>query len=91
MTFAVVDFAVVDVEEEGAGGGEDAVSFNHSGAQETDEVVELVGVAGGLSGEDLGAVAFAAESGAIAGVVADGFHLLPGLAAAGIEGRVYVD
>ena len=69
MNFAVVDLAVVDVEEERAGGGEDAVSFDHAGAEEAEEVVEGVAVAGGAGvlGDDFGAVAAAAEAYAVAG------------------------
>ena len=44
---AVVDFAGVEVEEERAGGGEDAVGFDEARAEEGEVVVEGVGVAGG--------------------------------------------
>ena len=90
---AVVDFAVVDVEEERAGGGEYAVRFDEAGAEEAEEVVEAVVVAGatGLGGEDVGAVAAAAETDAVASFVADGFHLLAELPFAGVEGGIDVD
>ena len=87
---AVVDFARVDVEEERAGGGEDAVGFGEAGAEEAEVVVEGVGVAGGVGGA-LGAIAVAAEAGAVAGVVADGLEAGAGLGGAGVEGWVDVD
>ena len=88
-----MDLAVVDVEEERAGRGEDAVSFDHAGAEEAEEVLEPVAVAGApsLVGEDLGAVALAAEADAVAGCVTDGLHLGAALAFAGVEGRIDVD
>ena len=87
---AVVDFAGVDVEEERAGGGEDAVGFDEAGAEEAEVVVEGVGVVG-AAGLRLGAVAVAAEAGAVAGIVADGLHAGALLGGAGVEGRVDVD
>jgi len=42
----VVGLAVVDVEEERAGGGEEAVGFFEARADEGGEVVECVGVGG---------------------------------------------
>ena len=89
--FAVVDFAGVDVEEEAAGGGEDAVGFDEVRAEEGEIVAEGIGVTGGGGHEALGAVAMAAEADAIAGGVADGAHLRPELAFAGVEGWVDVD
>jgi len=73
--FAVVDFARVDVEEEGTGGGEDAMRFEEAWAQETEVVVEGigVGVCRGCFVELDRAVALATEAGTVAGVVADGF------------------
>ena len=44
--FAVVNLARVDVQEEGTGGGEDAVGLDHARAKEADVVVEDVGVDG---------------------------------------------
>ncbi len=89
---AVVDLAGVDVEEEAAGGGEQAVGLEEAGAEEAEVVGEEVGVAVGGGGSDgLGAVAMAAEAGAIAGGVADGLDAGAGLAAAGVEGRIDVD
>ena len=65
--FAVVDFAIVDMEEERAGGGEDAMGLGEAGAEESEEVVELIAVAGvGVDGEDFGAVATATEADAVA-------------------------
>ena len=88
---AVVDFAGVDVKEEAAGGGEDAVGFSQAGAQEAEIVSEAVGVACGCGCEAVGAVALAAEADAVAGGVADGAHPRPELPFAGVEGRVDVD
>ncbi len=76
--FAVVDFAVVDVEEEGAGGGEDAVGFDHARAEEcrgSRRSCRRSLWPPVCCGEDLGAVAMAAEAYAVAGFVADGLHL----------------
>ncbi len=67
--FTVVDFAVVDVEEKRAGGGEDAMGFDHAWAEEAEKVVEGVSVAGcGGVVDDVGAIASAAEAGAVAGL-----------------------
>lgn len=62
-------------------------------AEEAEEVVEAVAVAcgGWLRGEDLGAVAMAAKSYAVASCIADGLHLRSGLAFAGVEWRIDVD
>jgi len=91
--FAVVDFAVVDVEEERAGGGEDAVRFDHARAKEAEEIFEGVSIArrGRMVGDDVGAVSSAAETDAVARLVADGLDLLSALPFAGVEGRVDVD
>ena len=88
--FAVVDFARVDVQEEGAGGGEDAVGFDHARAEEADVVVEDVGV-DGRGGELFGAVAIAAEAGAVALRIANRPDAGALLRDAGVEGRVDVD
>ncbi len=91
--FAVVDLAIVDVEEERSGGGEDAVGFDHAWAEEAEEVFEGVSVTGcgGVVGDDVGAVAPAAEADAVAGLVADGLDLLSALSFACVEGRIDVD
>ena len=78
--FAVVDFAWVDMEEEGAGGGEDAVGFLESGADKAEEIVEGVGVAGEGVGGDFCAVACSSEAGAVACLVADGLEAGGGFA-----------
>ena len=97
---AVVCLARVDVEEEAAGGGEDAVGLDHAGMEVGDEVVEGVIVAGRQvagGARDLardgwfGAVAMASEAGAVALRVADGADASAMLAAPGVEGRVDVD
>ena len=90
---AVVDFAVVDVEEEGAGGREDSVRFDQARAQEAEEVVEAVAVAcaSALLLQHFGAVAPAAEADAVACFVANGLHLGAALAFAGVEGGIDVD
>jgi len=61
--------------------------------EEAEKVVEAVAVAGasGLGGEYVGAVAVAAEADAVAGFVADGFHLRSELALASVEGGIDVD
>jgi hypothetical protein len=88
----VVDLARVDVDEERAGGGQDADGFGEAGAQEAEVVVEGVGVGGGGGwGEHFGAVAVAAEADAVAFGVADGLEAGALLRRAGVEGRVDVD
>lgn len=65
--FAVVNFAIVDVKKERAGGGEDSMGFDESRAKEAEEVVEPIAVAGvGVAGEDFGSVTATAEANAIA-------------------------
>ena len=44
-----------------------------------------------MVGDEVGAVAPAAETDAVAGLVADGLDLLSALSFAGVEGRVDVD
>lgn len=87
---AIVDFAGVDMEEERAGWGEDAMGFDDARLEEADVVVEGVGVGDG-GGKGFCAVTVAAESGAVSGDVADGFHLDALLGGASVEGRIDVD
>ncbi len=90
-----MDLAGVDVEEEAAGGREDAVGFEKAGVEKGGEVVEGIGVAcgpgGEVGGDAFGAVAVAAEAGAVAEGIADGAELRTVLAASGVERRVDVD
>jgi hypothetical protein len=66
------------------------VGFNEARAEEADKVFEGVRIAGG--GEGLfGAIAMAAEAGAVAVFVADGRDAGAALRDAGIERRVNVD
>ncbi len=87
----VVDFAGVDVDEEAAGGTEEAMGFGEAGAKEFKVVGKGVVVAGVWVEGGLDAVAAAPEAGAAGGVVADGAHAAALLAAAGVEGWVDVD
>jgi hypothetical protein len=66
------------------------VGFDHAGAEKADVVVEDVGV-DGRGGEFFGAVAPAAEAGAVASRVADGADAGALLGDAGVEGWVDVD
>ena len=68
---AVVDFARIDVKEEGAVWGEDAVGLFEARLEESEEVVEGIGIAGERVCGDLGTVALAGESGAVAGFIPD--------------------
>lgn len=83
------------MEEEAAGGGEHAAGFDHTGAEELDEVVETVLVAGGFARvaerDGDGAVTVAAEAGSVAVEVAHRLHPQALLAVAGVEGRIDVD
>ena len=99
-----MDFAVVDVEEEAAGGREHAVRLQQARAQKAEEVVELVGIARGLcrtglsGGEaaelilhQLRAVPVPAEADAVARRVAHRLHAQARLPLPGIERRIDVD
>ncbi len=87
---AVVYLARVDVEEERAVGGEDAVRFDHAGTEEADEVVEAVGVAGGLrSGLRFGSGGRRSRCGRRWG--RERCACGCGAETAGVEGRVDVD
>ena len=79
----------IDVKEQAAVAGQNAVCLLQARAQKAQIVVEAVAVARLVQGG--GAVAVAAEAGAVAGAVSVRFDALAALHFAGVEGRVYVD
>ena len=86
---AIVDFPVVDVEEQAAVVIQQTVGFGHAGTEEADVVVEIVGVP--AVADDMGTVAAALETGAVAVGVGRDLDASAGLGFAGVEGRVNVD
>ncbi len=85
-----MDFAGVDVEEEGAVRGEEAMGFEEAGAEEGEVVGEVVWVGGGLR-IGLLAVGVAAEAEACGGGVTFGFDAGAALDGAGVKGGIDVD
>jgi hypothetical protein len=89
-----VDFAWVDVEEQGTGGGEDSVRLGEAWAQEPYVIREDVGVSGrgGRIGIELfGAITMAAKASTIAVGVANRAQARPLLRRPRVERRIDVD
>ena len=86
---AVVGFAVVDVEEEGAAWGEDPVGLFEAGSEEARVVLVMVVVT--TLADDLCPVALALEAGPVTLWIALDTNAGPALCLPRVEGRVDID